>query len=55
MNEAIEHREFPSWTMYVQLIPEAEGEKYRWDIYDVTKAWYHTDFPLFEVGKVVLN
>ncbi len=41
--------------MYVQLIPEAEGEKYKWDIYDVTKVWPHGEYPLMQVGKVVLN
>jgi len=46
LNEAIERKEYPSWTMYVQVIPEAEGEKYKWDIYDVTKIWCHTDYPL---------
>ena len=37
------------------MIPEAEAEKYRWDIYDVTKVWYHADYPLREVGRIVLN
>jgi len=41
--------------MYVQMIPEADGEKYKWDIYDVTKVWPHSDYPLIEVGRVVLN
>jgi len=53
--ESIMKGDYPSWTMYVQLIPESEGEKYKWDIYDVTKVWPHGDFPLIEVGKVVLN
>lgn len=37
------------------MIPEAEGEKYKWDIYDVTKVWPHADYPLMQVGKLVLN
>lgn len=41
--------------MYVQLIPEADGEKYKWDIYDCTKVWPHSEVPLLQVGKVVLN
>lgn len=41
--------------MYVQIMPEAEGEKYKWDIYDVTKCWCHKDYPLIQVGRVVLN
>ena len=53
--DSIENGEFPSWTWYVQLIPEAEGESYKWDIYDVTKTWCHKDFPLKEVGRIFLN
>lgn len=53
--EAIERGEYPSWTLKVQIMPEAEGEKYKWDIYDVTKVWPHSDYPLIEVGKMVLN
>ena len=53
--ESIERGDYPSWTWYVQVIPEAEGDKYRWDIYDVTKAWCHNDYPLIEVGRVTLN
>lgn len=36
-------------------MPEAEGEKYKYDIYDVTKIWPHADYPLITVGKMVLN
>lgn len=39
----------------MQVIPEGEAENYKWDIYDVTKIWCHSDYPLYEVGKVVLN
>jgi len=37
------------------MIPEAEAENYKWDIYDVTKVWPHADYPLIQVGRVVLN
>lgn len=46
---------FPSWTWYVQLIPEKEGENYKYDIFDVTKVVPHKDYPLIPVGKIVLN
>ena len=36
-------------------MPEAEGESYRFDIYDVTKVWPHSDYPLIPIGKLVLN
>jgi catalase len=43
------------WTMYVQIIPYEEGLNYKWDIFDVTKVVSHKDYPLIEVGKMVLN
>jgi len=36
-------------------MPEAEGEGYKYDIYDVTKVWPHGDYPLIKIGKMVLN
>lgn len=46
---------FPSWTWYVQLIPEKAGEAYKYDIFDITKVVPHSDYPLIPVGKLVLN
>jgi len=37
------------------VIPEAEGESYKWDIYDSTKVWCHDEVPLIPVGRIVLN
>jgi catalase len=36
-------------------MPEAEAENYRFDINDITKVWPKSDYPLHEVGKLVLN
>lgn len=44
-----------SWTWYVQVMPFADAEKYRFDVYDITKVWPHSDYPLQQVGKLVLN
>ena len=46
---------FPSWTWYAQIMPEADGENYRFDVLDVTKIWPHSDYPLIKIGKLVLN
>src|SRR4051812_37483161 len=53
--EAIEQRQFPKWTMYIQVMPEADAEKYRVNPFDVTKVWSHKDYPRIEVGELVLN
>jgi catalase len=53
--ESIEKGDNPSWTYYVQIMPEADAENYKYDINDITKIWPHSDYPLHEVGKLVLN
>lgn len=53
--EAIERGDFPKWTMYVQIMPEADAAKYNIHPFDLTKVWYHQDYPLIEVGEFELN
>jgi catalase len=53
--EAIERKEFPSWTAYVQVMDPKEAETYRWNIFDMTKVWPHKDFPMRPFGKMTLN
>ncbi|MGL4991592.1 MAG: catalase [Sarcina sp.] len=52
---AIEKGDYPSWTMYVQIMTKEEAENYKFDPFDLTKVWYHKDYPLMPVGKFVLN
>ncbi len=47
--------EFPRWTMYVQVMPEAEAATYKHNPFDLTKVWNHADYPLIEVGVMELN
>jgi len=44
-----------TWTAYAQIMPESDGEKYRFNVFDVTKVWPHKDYPLIPFGKLVLN
>ncbi|GAA0431715.1 catalase KatA [Lentibacillus halophilus] len=53
--DAIESGDYPSWTLYVQIIPYDDYKTYKWDIFDVTKTVSHKDYPRIEVGKMVLN
>ena len=55
MLEAIGRGEFPKWTMYVQVMPEAEADHYVINPFDLTKVWPHGDYPLQEVGVMELN
>lgn len=51
----IQEGRFPSWTWYVQVMPIKDADTYRFDVYDITKIWPHSDYPLIPVGKLVLN
>jgi catalase len=53
--EAIERGDFPKWTFYVQIMPEAEQDKHWYNPFDLTKVWPHGDYPLIEVGELELN
>lgn len=52
---AISTGNHPSWTFYIQTMPEKHAETYEWNILDITKVWPHKDYPLIKVGKLVLN
>ncbi len=53
--EAIERGDFPRWTMYVQIMPEADAAKVPYHPFDLTKVWPKGDYPLIEVGYFELN
>lgn len=52
---AIERGELPSWTLKVQIMPEEDARAYRFNPFDVTKVWPHSDYPLIEVGRLTLD
>lgn len=52
---AIENKDFPRWTMYVQIMPEKEAAKVPYHPFDLTKVWPKKDYPLIEVGVLELN
>jgi len=47
--------DFPRWKLYVQLMSEEEAKTLPYNPFDITKVWYHKDFPLREVGILELN
>ena len=52
---AIEGGQHPRWTLFVQVMPEAEAGKTPYNPFDLTKVWPHGDYPLIEVGVMELN
>lgn len=53
--EAIEKGNYPKWKFYVQIMNEEDADKQEFNPFDLTKVWYHGDFPLIEVGEIELN
>jgi catalase len=53
--ESIEKGDFPKWTLFVQIMPEADASKVPYHPFDLTKVWPHGDYPLIEVGIMELN
>ena len=53
--ESIDNKNFPKWTLKVQIMPEADASKVSYNPFDLTKVWPHGDYPLMEVGVMELN
>ncbi len=52
---SIKNGDHPSWTLKVQIMPFEDAKTYRFNPFDLTKVWPHSDYPLHEVGKLTLN
>jgi catalase len=53
--ESIAQGDYPAWKVYVQIMTPEQVEKYRFDSFDITKVWPHSDAPLQPFGRMVLN
>lgn len=53
--DAIEREDYPSWRLEMQIMPVAEADEYRFDVFDITKVWPHADYPPMTIGKLVLD
>jgi len=53
--EAIERKDFPRWSMEIQVLPEADVVEFDGNPFDVTKVWPHNRYPRIPVGEIVLN
>ena len=51
----IESGDYPSWTLKVQIMPFEDAKTYRFNPFDLTKVWPHSDYPLIDVGTMTLD
>jgi catalase len=52
---AIEAGDFPRWTLFIQVMSEAQAKTHRHNPFDLTKVWPKAEYPLIEVGVMELN
>lgn len=55
MYDAIKKGDFPSWDVCVQILTPEQAEKYKYNIFDISKIIYEEDYPYIKIGKIVLN
>jgi catalase len=53
--DAINRKDFPRWTLKIQVMTEEQAKVFKWNPFDITKIWPHKDFPLIEAGVMELN
>ena len=55
LRESIEQGNPPAWRLEMQIMPFADAENYRFNPFDLTKVWPHSDYPPITVGRMVLD
>lgn len=53
--KAIEKKDFPKWTLKIQVMTDEQAKTFEWNPFDITKVWSHKHFPLIDVGIMELN
>jgi catalase len=55
LGEAIAGGEAPEWRLEMQIMPFEQAADYRFNPFDLTKVWPHSDYPPIQVGRLVLD
>jgi catalase len=53
--DAIARSDAPEWRLEMQIMPFEEAADYRFNPFDLTKVWPHSDYPPITVGRMVLD
>lgn len=51
----IERKEYPKWKFQIQIMPEEEADKFKYNPFDLTKVWPHAEYPMIDVGIMEIN
>ncbi len=55
LHTAIKTGDHPSWRLEIQVMPFADAADYRFNPFDLTKVWPHSDYPPITIGRFTLN
>ncbi len=55
LRESIDNGDHPVWSLEMQVMPFEEAADYRFNPFDLTKVWPHSDYPPIQVGRMVLD
>jgi len=55
LRAAIARRDYPSWTVQVQVMPFTDAADYRFNPFDLTKVWPPGDYPPIDIARITLN
>jgi len=53
--ESIARGDAPSWTLEMQIMPFEDAATYRFNPFDLTKVWPHSDYAPIKIGRLTLN
>jgi catalase len=55
LHAAIAAGDHPEWRLEIQVMPFEEAADYRFNPFDLTKVWPHSDYEAVQVGRMVLD
>jgi catalase len=55
LRESILKRDYPVWRLEMQIMPFDDAATYRFNPFDLTKVWPHSDYPPMTIGRLVLD
>jgi catalase len=55
LHETIAAGKEAAWRLEMQIMPFKKAWDYRFNPFDLTKVWPHSDYPVIPIGRLVLN
>ncbi|KAF4526973.1 hypothetical protein B566_EDAN015799 [Ephemera danica] len=55
LHNAIARGDYPKYNVSIQVMTFEQAEKWKYNPFDLTKVWPHTEFPLIPVGRMVFD